>query len=83
MVNIQLVQMFGELVMFGGTHQEDIDTDYRDFNSFDKRFFWNDIGCELNIKQEDYPKLTPRIVEELCACFILDKIGKSIEVQLT
>ena len=45
----------------------------------DQRFTWNGIGCSIDIEREDYPELTPDLVRELCASFILEKIGKSIE----
>ena len=79
MSKFELVNMFGNLELFGIPSQKNIDEDYACFQGLDQRFTWNGIGCSIDIEREDYPELTPDLVRELCASFILEKIGKSIE----
>lgn len=79
----QLVQMFGELDFIFEICQEDIDEGIQCSGYYSQEFTWNDIACSnILFEEEEYPELTVHIVKEVCADFILSKIGKAIEVQL-
>lgn len=79
----QLVQMFGELELYITPRQRRISADLEEWGYFTQAFSWNGVLCqEIVFEEDDYPELTVHIIKEVCAGFILNKIGKAIEVQL-
>ena len=77
-----LVQAFGELAFFGGCDKDYLKSEMEDYAFYTQKFTWNDIGCELDFEEDEYPNLTVDQVKEECADYILKRIGKHIECML-
>lgn len=78
----QLVQMFGELELYFPPTQEEIEEEWCAYGHYAQNFMFNGKDIWLDFDKSEYPTLTVHIIKEVCAGFILNKIGKAIEVQL-
>ncbi len=82
MNKFQVVQWFGTLELFGEPYDELVLEEITNYGFYEQKYSWNEIDCSMDFYKANYPTLTTHQVKEIIASAILEKIGKSIEIQL-